>query len=177
MRALLSCHCRAGLNYHPVSSDGCLTAVQSHRDICWAKNSVCSAESIQRDVYHNLPSPLLHAKIENSSLDFMKKKLNIESQNSSAVYRLREAHENIAARMFISYNHVGVGDASDMVILSKKSSRPPSSVIFFHVKPATLNFLLSLLCGPPFMSVTEPCALTIGLNLISFFDSVQSSQL
>ncbi len=77
--------------------------------------------------------------------------------------------------MFITYGHVSVGDVSYMVILSKKSPHPPSSVIFFHVKPATLNFPLSPLCGPPFMSVTEPRALTMGLNLISVFDLVQSA--
>lgn len=70
---------------------------------------------------------------------------------------------------------MSVGDVSYRDVLGKKSPHPPSSVIFFHVKPVALNFLLSLPCGRPFMSVTEPHALTMGLNLISV--SISSNQL
>lgn len=74
-----------------------------------------------------------------------------------AVYLFHRAHEK---------SHICVGDDSHMVILCKTSPRPAGAIVF-HVKPAILNFFLSFLCGPPFMPVTEPRVLTMGLNLIS----------
>lgn len=50
-----------------------------------------------------------------------------------------------------------------------------ASDIFFNVKMATLNFMLSLPCGPPFILMTEPCLLTMGVNLILVCDLVQSA--
>lgn len=69
--------------------------------------------------------------------------------------------------MCVVYTRVNVCDASRLATFSKESLHPVSSVVFFHVKPATFNFLLSLLCGPPFMPVTEPRTLTMSFNLIS----------
>lgn len=72
--------------------------------------------------------------------------------------------KNIA---FFYCNCVNIVDVLYVVILRKKSATQPSSVIFFNDKPATLSFLLSLQCGPPFTLVTKPRAPTMGLNLIS----------
>lgn len=139
MSVLLSCHCRAGLNYHPVSSYGCLTAVQSHRDICWTTALYVQLSPQKRIVFHNSPP-----------------------KNCFAGKTLQQT-------MFIAYCYVSEGDLFYLVFLREN---PPTSsldaLIFFYVKRATLNFLLSLLCGPPFKSETKPHALTKGLNLISF---------
>lgn len=67
------------------------------------------------------------------------------------------------ASLFVAYNHVSASDVSH--VIRTLVTRP--ALIFFHVKAASLNSLLSPLCGPPFMLVTEPRLLTLGLNLIS----------
>lgn len=54
-----------------------------------------------------------------------------------------------------------------ILVFLRNSLTHPALLLPSYVRPATLNFSLSRLCGPPFMVATESRSLTTGLNLIS----------
>lgn len=58
-------------------------------------------------------------------------------------------------------------ERNDSNVFWRNAHTHPAPLFPSYVRPATLNFLLSCLCGLPFMLATESRSLTTGLNLIS----------